>query len=287
MIKKLYKWIEWAYIFDSNIKWKTITIFSWIHWDEVSWINSTLKIIKQIEEWKIKLLSWKLKIVPKCNKEAVNKNQREVKYNLNRLFHKFDKWKTYEEKRSNELMLILEKTDFLLDLHSTSEESIPFIFAENHSLNIAKKLWFSHIVTWWDKLWFGISYDTQVYVDKHWWKGFTFEAWSHNHIDASDNAYQMILNFLSNFWLIDKNYFKKIWTSKVFEIEDVYINKSWNFKYLLNNLENFSIVWKDICIWIDWTEKIINNSEKILFMPKSESIIKRWEEVFFYVNKKK
>lgn len=282
---KKFNWYSNTYVIDSWKKWKTLTIFWWIHWDEISWIKAIEQFLEKIEKWEIILKFWKLIIVWKCNEEAVKLNIREVEYNLNRLFVKWKKWKSYEEKRSNELMKILDKSDYLLDLHSTSEESIPFIFAENYSLDTVKTFWISHIVTWWDWLDDSIWWSTQSYIDRNGWIWFTYEAGSHLNINATKNAYQMILNFISSFWNIDNKYFKSFWNLEVYNIDDIYVNVSWGFKYEIKNLSNFSKINSGECIWMDGNNKIVSNEDKILFMPKTESIIKKWEEVFFYVTK--
>lgn len=282
---KNYKNISWAYIINSGNIWKTVTIFWWIHWDEVSWIKATKQFINEVNNENIIINNWKIIIVTECNEKAIIMNKREVKYNLNRLFFKWNKWNSYEVKRSNELMNILDKSDYLLDLHSTSEASIPFSFAEEDTLDFAKTLWISHIVTWWKNLEDSIWGSTEEYIDSIWWKWYTYEAWSHLDIDWARNAYKILLNFLSSLWIIDKKYFTKSDDINIFNIEEVYINKSWKFKYSIDNLSNFSEIKKWACIWLDWDEKIIVNEDKILFMPKTESIIKKWEEVFFYVTK--
>lgn len=282
MIKENYKNIEGAYIFDSWKVWKIITIFGGIHWDEISWVKASMKLITKLESNNIILNFWKIIIVPKCNKLAVDKWERYIKYNLNRLFFNWNKWDSYEEKRSEELMCILKQSDYLLDLHSTSWPSIPFLFSEMENMDLAKKLGISHIIWWWWELWNSIVWgDTENYIIKQWWIWFTFEAWNHDNINWVDNAYNMILNFISVLWWILNNNIEKIWIwNNVLKVDSVYISKSNKFKYLIP-IENFTKILKWTLIWIDDWIKIYAENDMILVMAKKESLVEKWVEVFF------
>lgn len=131
--------------------WPVITIFWWIHWDEIAGIKVIDELVKNIQNEKIKLLKWKL-IFAYWNLEAIKKWVRQIDYNMNRIFKKdiiYDK-NSLEIKRSQELSKILDISDILLDIHSTSSESIAFIFAENfkNELEISKNIWINKVIVW-------------------------------------------------------------------------------------------------------------------------------------------
>lgn len=271
-------------LIDSWKDWKTISIFAWIHWDEVSWIKALEKFFNKIKSLEISIKKWKLILVLKANEKAIEKNKRQVKYNLNRLFKDdLEKIDDYEYKRSVELKEILKETDFMLDLHSTAGPSIPFIFSEMKNIDIVKNLWVSHMIVWWEDIGWVVSGDTETYINYKSWIWFTFEAWDHNNPDWEKNAYQMILNFLSYLWALDNKYFKNIWESKqnLIKMESLYIAKSENFKYKINNIDNFKEIKKGTIIWKDDKKEIIAENDLIFIMPKTEDIIKKWIEVFF------
>jgi len=282
-ITKNYNNIVGVTLIETGIQWHTISIFSWIHWDETSGVIANELFLEKIINWEVIILKWKLIIVKECNKKAIKLWKREVKMNLNRLFkdnftHNIN---DYEESRSVELMSILKESDYLLDLHSTSWESIPFIFSEIQNFDLAKKLWISHIILWWNDLWWVISWDTESYINSKWWAGFTFEAWNHNSPDWKKNSYQMILNFLSTLEVIDYKYFKKIWWKNIFiKLEDLYIAKSDNFKYSID-VENFTKIKSWNIIWVDSWENIYSKNDMFLIMPMDEKIVKKWKEIFF------
>ncbi|MFA4815077.1 MAG: succinylglutamate desuccinylase/aspartoacylase family protein [Candidatus Gracilibacteria bacterium] len=71
------------------------------------------------------------------NPKAYSRNLRFVDCDLNRLFGlhfedlKSKKHLNYEEKRALEIAPILEKANYLLDIHSTVKPSMPFVYIEN------------------------------------------------------------------------------------------------------------------------------------------------------------
>lgn len=282
-VEQNYLEVNWSYLFDSEIEWPTFVVFSWIHWDEVSWICANQKLFNQLNNWEISLDFWRLIVVIKSNEQAILQKKRFVEFNMNRLFKDWVDWESYEIKRSKELMKILKESDYFLDLHSTSWPSIPFMYSEKQNIEFAKKLWLSHIIYWWDNIsnW-NISWDTENFVNRNWWVWITFEAWNHDSIDWEKNAYQMILNILSLLWMIEKWFFSEITAWKnVICIKDCYENKSWTFKYELENIDNFQIIKNWTLIWYDWQEPIYAKEDFILVMPTAEYAIKQYADVFF------
>lgn len=278
-----YKNISSSYVYDTGIKGPIVTIFSWIHGNEPSGIHAHYEFQKKITSWEIVLRKWKLIGITHANEEAIKLDQREVEKNLNRLFLDDNISEScYEDRRAQELKSILQDSDYLLDLHSTSGPSIPFTFSEENVFSFAKKLGISHIISWWGALgWWVISGDTECYINSKWWKGMTFEAGNHDNPQGKEVAYQAILNYLSTLWCIDESYFKKIGEGEVFlHMSDIYIAKTDQFKYSLP-ISNFQYIKKDCEIWTDGKEKIIAPHDMVFIMPKKESIIKKGTEVFF------
>lgn len=280
-----YKNIETCYLFDTWIKWENVTIFSWVHWDEISWVKANNKLLANILSWNISLKKWKLFLVLEANWNAVKLWKRQEKFNLNRLFSDaLVYWDSYEEKRVQELKSVLKESDYFLDLHSTSWPTEAYFFCEKEFIEFWKSLNAPYLVYWWNDLdsdsnW--ISWDSENYVNKNWWIWLTFESGSHLSVDWEKNAYQISLNFLSKLWLIDNSFFVSFTTeTKVIKIKSVYVCKTWNFKFELNNLDNFSFVWKNSIIGFDWDEKIIAENDMILVMP---NLAKPWiwVDVFF------
>ena len=275
-----------TFVFDTKINWPTITIFWWIHWDEIAWIKVIDKLIKNIEYNKLELLKWKL-ILAYWNLEAIKKWVRQINYNMNRIFRNDINYNndSLEIKRMKELSKILDITDILLDIHSTSSESIPFMFAENfkNELNISKKIWTNKIIVWWEKNWGDLlSWDTNTYMHKLWKIAFTLESWQHKSNSAFDIWYNTVIKLLKYNNIIESN-IKNNNKIDLIEMYKVHITLNWNFIFN-ESIENFSYIKKDYLIWFDWSEKIYAPENFIIVLPKYANT-KPWEEIFYYWKK--
>ena len=78
-------------------------------------------------------------------------------------------------------MKILRESDYLLDLHSTSGPSIPFLFTETPDIDLARRFGVSHVISGWSELNSDATAgDTECYINEHGGAGFTFEAGNHD-----------------------------------------------------------------------------------------------------------
>jgi len=157
------------FIFDTKIDWPTFVIFWWIHWNEVAWVKVIDTLLKQLENGEIKILKWKI-ILSYWNEQAIKIWRRQVKYNLNRLFKDtyFSSFSNdYEINRVKELREVLIEWDVLLDIHSTSSKSTPFMFSEDFEdeIDIAKSVWPKKIIIWWEKISWDLLEDYEKKLD--------------------------------------------------------------------------------------------------------------------------
>ncbi len=285
-----YKNYSNTYVFDTKKKWKTIWIFWWIHWNEIAWVNIIKKLIKKIESWKLKLLSWKL-ILVLCNEWAILVWQREIKYNLNRLFK--EKYlnndsKEYEIKRVKKLSEIIKEVDILFDIHSVSSKSVPFMFAENvwNEIKIASNIYNWKIVIWWGKIaWDIISWDTDSYAHNLWKTAFTIECWNHNYSKASEVGFNSSINLLKEFWLIKKWNIKNKNKLELIEMYKIKTTKTWNFKFV-KWIYNFKEIKTWELIWYSSKEKLYAKEDFIILLPNYWKL-KKWLEIFYFWRKLK
>lgn len=285
---KKYKDYSNTYVFDTGIKWPTITILWWIHWDEIVWINVIDTIVKQIKNNEINLLKWKL-ILAYWNEEAISKWVRWVDYNMNRIFLekyiKDFKYNWLEVLRMRKIVEILDETDVLLDIHSTSSKSVPFMFAEDlkNELEVAKNTWIKKIIFWWENNDSDqIRWDTNSYVHKQWAIAFTLECWQHKSKEAFSIWYDVLVNILMYYgFILDKNKEKK--EVDLVEMYWVEITKYWKFKFM-DWIENFSNIKVWDLIWFDWNNKIIAKENFIILLPKYIDT-NPWDEIFYYWKK--
>lgn len=275
-----------VFVFNSKIKWPTITIFWWIHWDEISWVKVIDYLKDSLNNWDINLLKWRI-ILAYGNEEAIKKWFRQIKYNLNRIFLKdfFNKESNdYEINRMKDLKKILDNSDVLLDIHSTSSNSEPFMFSEDfkNELSIWKVIWTDKIITWWEKNWWDVlSWDTNLYMHSIKKIAFTLECWQHRASNAFNIWLKISLNLMKYFNLIEWNIENN--NNHLIEMYKVKITNTWQFLFK-EWIDNFKEIKKWDFIWYDWEEKILAEEDFIILLPKYWKA-KIWEEIFFYWKK--
>lgn len=283
-----FNWYSSTFVFDTGISWKTITIFWWIHGNEVSWILTIKRLVNDLTKEKIKLVKWRL-ILALWNEKAIKINERDYKYNLNRLFKKEYLQKEsddYEIKRVKNLSQILNESDFLLDLHSVSSQSEAFIFLENNKieLNIAKIIWVKKWIIWWAKLsWWIIWWDTCSYMNNLWKPSITLEAWNHNESWTEKLAYKCSINILKHFWLIYQYKDKKNIDIELFEMYDIETTKTWTFSFK-KGIFNYKEIKEWELIGYDWKFELFAKNNFNILLPNFEKT-SSWEEIFYYWKK--
>lgn len=250
-------------------KLKNTVIMTWVHGNERSWLKAFEKILSNI-----KVESWTVYFVI-ANLKAIEQNVRFVEKNMNRCFRKKIFWKTYEENRAREIKKYLNKADYLLDVHNTTNKvSEAFLIGEEKKLAkyfpVKKFLsWIDGVQKWWSdgymyniwKIWFCIE-SGSIY-DKKW----------------PEIAYQSIINFLKLTGNVK-------WKAKVFEKKQTHIHcqkmyKSRSNSFLLaRKFGDFDDVKKWELIWIDWDKEIRAKENWIILFP--HSVDSKWKECFVF-----
>lgn len=258
---------DWIYLLDSKFPWKTTTIMVWVHGNELSGINALSGILKEI-----KIISWKIYFIF-ANLKALEICQRLYEKNLNRCFLNSNIWETYEDKRANEILPFLQKSDYLLDIHNTinAQNSVPFLISEYKELG--KYFDIKLIVGWFDNLHPGWS---DGYMNTIWKIWLCLESWSIYDPKWPEIAKNGIINFLK----FTKNIKgKPIITSnqEFIKFDYIYKNKTMNFKFA-REFKDFEKLKAWEIIWYDWKEKIeIDKNGIIVFACLPKNI---WDEIF-------
>jgi hypothetical protein len=264
--------LKWIFLKDSWVEWKITTVMVWVHGNEVSWIEALDNIIDNIE-----IISGKVYFIY-ANLEAIKKKVRFTEKNLNRCFIKNINGNTYEENRAKEIIQILDKSDFLLDVHNMiSFNSSLEVLITTHK-DYIKYFQVDKIIThiddvekWW----------SDWYIDSIWWKWFCIECWSINYWDKEKSrklAEESIINFLKvtkNINWKPKRFNKK---REVIKMSYVYKTKTNNFK-LKKEFKDFEIVKKNEIIWYDWWEEIKVDRDSIIIFAVDRN--QEWSEWFY------
>jgi predicted deacylase len=190
-----------VYEFDSGNVGPTVAIFGAIHGNETVGPQVLLPLVDALKSGKTKLKSGRLTVVPVCNPQAYEKNVRYIDINLNRLFGAQSGDGAYEFRLAQELMPLIAKSDYLLDVHSTHTSGDPaFVFAEEGfegSLPFAKSLGVDKICLDWNVVFQDEDFSTEAFALKNGRLGLTLECGYHNDPDALNIANQGIYGALS------------------------------------------------------------------------------------------
>ncbi len=276
-------------IFNSWKQWKTVLILWAVHWNEHWWTVAINKIIQQIQDWTLKIQSGKIIFVPVANPDAYQLHQRHIEQNLNRVFKKRDKTKTYEQKVANKLTELVEDSDFILDLHSFQWQWNSFVcddFPSDITKKIFEKLPFEYIIQNWQSLETAKNtWDSMKYMNFVWKQWLLIEWWNHSDVSTIENLYLSIIVVLQTLWVLQNINIEEETSKKDFFInrkiisakESFIKNKEWQFLQPRREFKSFS-KWESICSYDDWTFLQVKY-DCYLLIPKHNA--KKWEERFY------
>ncbi len=267
-------------IIDSWIPGPIITIIGWTHGNERCWVEAidTIKDSLKIKRWKIFLIYG--------NIEAIERNIRQIDFNLNRMFRDDSTFtqkekESIEYKRSREIIPFLNLSDASLDLHSSPSIWSPaFIICEENCANIVEKFPF-------DIRCYGFTNiepgGTDGYMNSREKLGICVECGYHNAKDAKEKALASIEKFLEYFDMIDA---RNSWVSKI--SQEIFIAK-YAYKTQTNSFQVIKIFadFEDIIEWqiLGYDGKVpifAQFTGKILFARDRNQI---WVEGFVIISK--
>lgn len=216
----------------------SILFFGAIHGDEPCGPTALKKLAGKFSTGELQVLNGSVTIIPVCNPKAFAGGVRYCEENLNRVFTHHPDPKTYEAKLANELALAVDQCDVLIDLHSTSSSSAPFVFLDyesdaNRQLAMATGL--SNVLAGWIELYEKIgktdpkkpSYDTGHYAHEKGKVSVTVECGQHQSVSAERVAYRSAVNVLRYFGVIKgKTARVKTTEQKVFRLDRAYFADS-------------------------------------------------------------
>lgn len=253
-------------ILDSNILGPTISIVSGIHGNEPVGISA----FKELK--KLKIIRGRIQLIY-GNVRAIRRKKRFIDTDLNRLFQPKNQLtqkqiKSYEYKRSREIMLFLDKADILLDIHSTSKKTPPFIICESNSRKIVRYFPFKIRCYGFDAIHPG---STDYYMNQKGKIGIGIECGQHNDKLVVKRAIWCIKILLIFLKMIKG---RKLEAKKqtIYKTTGIYKTKTNRF-VLTKNFRNFEAVSKNQIIATDGKDKIISkNNQFIIFAQNNNRV---------------
>lgn len=240
----------------SNIPGKTTTIMAGVHGNELSGLRAVENILKTIN-----VISGKVYFIT-ANLKALAIKQRQFEKNLNRCFLSNNQEQSYEDNRAREIMPYLQNSDYLLDVHNTTnqENSVPFLISEHKELG--KYFDVNLVVSWFDKLHPGGSDGYMNSLGKIW---LCLESGSIYDSNGPKLAEKSILNFLR----FTKNIAGEAnihQPQKFIKFTNIYKNKTLDFKFS-KQYKDFEEIEANTIIAYDREEKIITKKDQIITFP--------------------
>ncbi|MFH1720567.1 MAG: succinylglutamate desuccinylase/aspartoacylase family protein [Patescibacteria group bacterium] len=209
------------------------------------------------------------------NPRAAQKRVRFIDCDLNRLFGDNFHNSNYEEKRASQIAQFLAKADFLLDIHSTTKKSVPFVYCGNTEKHFALARIFGtkYIVSpssTFKKT--GLGACTDNFVDKNGGIGITYECGWNDDSSMFDEAFFKTKQFLK---VLGVAFFET--PSTEISQEPIYLQvyakiiaESEDFAFA-NEYNNFDFVKKGQKIAVDGKKTIFAEKDSYIIFPKKDT----------------
>lgn len=234
----------------SPFKGKKVCILAGIHGNEIPGILAVENILKQ-NDFFVKNGEVCFIIV---NKKAINANKRYIEEDLNRCFFENQKSDSYESLIARELKKILNNYDICLDLHSTREESIPFIVCEKNAYQLIKNFPIKIVCSGFDEHQPGA---TDTYMNQNGKIGICVESGYMKDKNSVFLVRDIIFTFLNNVNMID--YISQNKEKVFYKVTKMYRNKS-DFT-LTRKFENFEWLTEGEIIGYDGKQEIFTKKK--------------------------
>ncbi len=189
--------------FSGDLSGPSIVILGGVHGDEPCGVFAVETLLSMLTNGELTLTRGTLTLIT-ANLEALAHNKRFIESNLNRLFK--DNAGTpdgSEVRRAEELKPLLANTDYVLDLHSTSQPSPAFIVCEAGDRTFAEMLGIKWVVTGWAALDPALEGDTCTWANKHGAQAVTLECGQHTDPSAPVVALSAAVQALSALGMIE------------------------------------------------------------------------------------
>lgn len=177
-----------------------------VHGNEKCGTAAIGRLLMEIEAGLVTLTKGTLITVPICNPRAYDLHQRFADVNLNRVITSHDYPTAYEHHLANELIGLINAADIMLDLHSYSSGTRPFLFLDNDTPKnraFAQALGIPYWITGWDDLYADQPElnggDTMSYVKSAGKTGLLVECGQHEDPAAILHGYYAIRAALAHF----------------------------------------------------------------------------------------
>ncbi len=261
--------------YKSDVAGVHLLVLGQIHGTESCGKRAIERVMSDLDSGKKKVLSGQITFVPCANPRASRMDKRYIEDNLNRVFEPHDNPDSYEKRIANMLVPLFDDADHILDIHSTTAPTLPYVFCEkSDNLNWVKAMNVAHIVRGWDDIYppDGAEISTEGYATRLGKTCLTLECGQNKSKEADKMAYRYLTRALRFFDLV--HYPKARFPTKpsIFHLKKMYrkeyegaLSKPW---------KNFSGVKEGAALFqYEGQEAVRAPYDATIFLPKANADI--------------
>ncbi len=274
-----------TYTFSSDVPGLNLLVLGAIHGNEKCGTKAIQNIIREIESGHLIVSKGSVTFLPISNPKAYVENKRFIDENLNRVFYAGHLGNTYEGALAKEVMEEIKRCDYILDLHSYTSGSGPFVFQDSlneltHDFISALKI--SPVFVGWEDMYEGAggSYTTLSYAHQIGKNGATVECAQHNDPEGVQVAYHTIKNALSFLGIINSPPANCSQPLQKIKMISCFLKSDGNFSRDWKNLD--PVQEGEVIALLKDGENIVSPCDGFIILPDSNAKI---GEEWFYVGR--
>ena len=183
-----------------------VLLLGGVHGEEKPGVLALERLVAEFQSGRLSLARGQLTVVPRANREAVERGLHFVDENLNRAVRPHAAPANHERRLAAELAALIAAHDAVLDLHGTQAPTVPFVFLDDESVPVrgwAEALGAEHILTGWPALYAGSdALTTTGFAQTLGKRALTVEAGQNDDPGAAEFAFDAARRAIAHFGLI-------------------------------------------------------------------------------------
>lgn len=183
-----------------------VLLLGGVHGDEKPGVLALERLAAEFQSGRLSLARGQLTVVPRANREAVERGLHFVDVNLNRIVRPQPAPANHEQGLAGELAALIAAHDAVLDLHGTSAPTVPFVFLDDESVPVrgwAEALGADFLLTGWPALYAGSdALTTTGFAQSLGKPALTLEAGRNDDPLAAEFAFDAARRAIAHFGLI-------------------------------------------------------------------------------------
>ncbi len=183
-----------------------VLLLGGVHGEEKPGILALERLVAEFQSGRLSVARGQLTIVPRVNREAVERGLHFVDENLNRIVRPQPAPANHEQGLAGELAALIAAHDAVLDLHGTQAPTVPFAFLDDESVPVrgwAEALGADFLLTGWPALYAGSdALTTTGFAQSLGKRALTVEAGQNDDPQAAEFAFDAARRAIAHFGLI-------------------------------------------------------------------------------------